>query len=91
MGEPTPSWWAIRPARNLDAKTYRCPFCGRLLASLSEHVLITPEGDARRRRHAHAACAAAARRRGDLPSRDEWRATQPHAGVLARIRGLLRR
>lgn len=71
------SWWELRRAQNRKPATYRCPLCDRFLPALSEHVLMLPEGDAARRRHAHAACVAAARRAGRLPSRDEWRATQP--------------
>jgi hypothetical protein len=41
---------------------------------MSEHVLISPEGDASRRRHAHTACAIEARRAGRLPTKDEWKA-----------------
>jgi hypothetical protein len=53
---------------------------------MSPHVLIAPEGDTSRRRHAHAECAAAARAAGRLPSRDEWRKTQPkRPGVVARL------
>jgi hypothetical protein len=51
MSEP-PRWWTVRAAQNLKPATYRCPFCDELLPALSEHVLVTPEGDARRRRHA---------------------------------------
>jgi hypothetical protein len=40
-------------------------------------MLIAPEGDSRRRRHAHTACVLAARRRGELPLREEWRRTHP--------------
>jgi len=47
------------------------------LPALSEHMLIAPEGDTRRRRHAHSACVMAARRRGELPLRDEWLRSQP--------------
>ena len=72
-----PRWWAVRRAQNLKPATYRCPFCQKLLPALSEHVLVMPEGDARRRRHAHTACALAERRAGRLPSRDEWLRTQP--------------
>jgi len=75
--EHTPRWWALRPAQNLDAKTYRCPLCGEFLPSASEHVLLLPEGDTSRRRHAHTDCVKAARREGKLPSREEWRAGQP--------------
>jgi hypothetical protein len=85
-----PRWWTIRPAQNLDAKTYRCPLCGDRLPSLSEHVLIAPEGDTSGRRHAHTACVRAARAEGRLPTRDEWRATQQRHGPAARLRRLLR-
>jgi hypothetical protein len=66
-------WWAVRPARSLKPATYRCPLCGRRLHAMSDHVLIAPEGDAARRRHAHVECVRTAR----LPTRDEWRASQP--------------
>jgi hypothetical protein len=52
-------------------------------------MLITPEGDASRRRHAHTACVIAARRRGQLVLRDEWLAQQPAPPAL--WRRLLRR
>jgi hypothetical protein len=79
-------WWTIRPAQNRKPATYRCPFCGRYLPALSEHVLVMPEGDPRGRRHAHTACALAERRAGRLPTRDEWRRTQPvEEGVLTRM------
>ncbi len=78
-------WWTIRPARNLKAATYRCPFCGRLLASMSEHVLVAPEGDASRRRHAHTECVLSARGRGELATRDEWQAGRRPPGVLGRL------
>jgi hypothetical protein len=79
-------WWTVRRAQNLKPATYRCPFCGRHLPALSEHVLVMPEGDASRRRHAHTACAIAERRAGRLPDRDEWRRTQPREpGLLARL------
>jgi hypothetical protein len=39
-----------------------------------------------RRRHAHTACVRTARAAGRLPSRDEWRATQPPSR-LARLFG----
>jgi hypothetical protein len=41
---------------------------------MSEHVLVSPEGDASGRRHAHTACVISARRAGDLPTKDEWKA-----------------
>ncbi len=40
-------------------------------------MLITPEGDSRRRRHAHTECVLDARRIGRLPTREEWARTQP--------------
>jgi hypothetical protein len=70
-------WWDFRRAQNLSAAVYRCPLCDHSLPALAEHMLITPEGDGSRRRHAHVECVAAARRAGRLPTRDEWRATQP--------------
>jgi hypothetical protein len=70
-------WWNVRRAQNRKPATYRCPLCGRYLPALSEHVLLVPEGDSRRRRHAHTECALAARRAGKLPSRAEWLRTQP--------------
>jgi len=81
-----PRWWTIRAAQNRKPATYRCPFCNELLASLSEHVLVMPEGDARRRRHAHTACALAERKAGRPPARDEWLRTQPRRpGPLRRL------
>jgi hypothetical protein len=79
-------WWTMRRAQNRKPATYRCPFCRGFLPSMSEHVLIAPEGDASRRRHAHTACVVAARKAGRLPSRDEWLKTQPRRpGLLARL------
>jgi hypothetical protein len=72
-----PSWWTVRPAHSTKPATYRCPFCGRHLPALSEHMLISPEGDSSRRRHAHTECVMRARRRGELPLREEWQARQP--------------
>jgi hypothetical protein len=74
---PTPRWWQIRRAQNRKPATYRCPLCHRPLPSMSEHMLMVPEGDAARRRHAHTACVLAARRAGRLPTREEWQRTQP--------------
>jgi hypothetical protein len=85
-----PRWWDVRRAQNRKPSTYRCPLCGQLLPSLSEHMLIVPEGDSSRRRHAHSACVIAARRAGTLPTRAEWQRTQPTPdtppGVWARLR-----
>jgi hypothetical protein len=70
-------WWTVRPAKSTKPATYRCPFCGHHLPAISEHMLIAPEGDTRRRRHAHTACVLSARRQGRLVLRDEWARTQP--------------
>jgi hypothetical protein len=82
-----PRWWGVRPAHNLDGKTYRCPLCGEFLPSASEHMLLLPEGDTSRRRHAHTECVKAARREGKLPSREEWRASEPRRRWRERIFG----
>jgi hypothetical protein len=88
----TPRWWTIRPAQNRKPATYRCPFCGEFLPALSEHVLVMPEGDPRRRRHAHTACALAERKAGRLPLRDDWLARRPaRPGPLRRLLAALRR
>jgi hypothetical protein len=78
-------WYAIRPAANRKPATYRCPLCGGLLPALSEHMLVTPEGDSSRRRHAHSACVLSARRQGRLPLREEIEVRPP--GLLARLLG----
>ena len=75
-------WWSMRRAQSHKPATYRCPFCGRHLPALSEHVLIAPEGDSSRRRHAHTACVLAERKAGRLPSEEEWRRTQPRPPSL---------
>jgi hypothetical protein len=74
---PTPHWWQIRRAQNRKPATYRCPLCNKPLPSMSEHMLMVPEGDSGRRRHAHTACVLAARRAGGLLTREEWQRTQP--------------
>lgn len=56
-------WYSIRPVRSMKPATYRCPLCGYQLHAMSDHVLVSPEGDTSRRRHAHLECVAAA----DLP------------------------
>jgi hypothetical protein len=72
----------MRPAQNRKPATYRCPFCGKHLPALSEHVLIAPEGEMSRRRHAHTACVLGERKAGRLPSEEEWRRTQPQPPSL---------
>ena len=89
-------WYAIRRAQNRKPATYRCPLCGGRLPALSEHMLITPEGDPSRRRHAHTTCVMAARRAGGLPTREEYLRTQPRGPGLAaravgRVKSVLRR
>ncbi|MFL5821418.1 MAG: hypothetical protein ACJ76S_12125 [Solirubrobacteraceae bacterium] len=86
-GKPAPArWWSVRRSRSRKPATYRCPFCGRHLPAMTDHILIYPEGEARGRRHAHLSCALAARRDGRLPTRDEWKRSQPGTGQ--RWRGL---
>jgi hypothetical protein len=88
-------WYSVRRAQNRKPATYRCPLCGELLPALSEHMLITPEGDPARRRHAHSACVLKARKAGRLLTRAEWEATQPKPprppGPLTRLRAVLAR
>jgi hypothetical protein len=85
VAQPEPErWWSIRRAQNRKPATYRCPLCGRHLPALSEHSLIVPEGDGRRRRHAHTDCVLAARKAGRLPTREEWMRTQPRRPSLWR-------
>ncbi len=81
----------MRPAQNLKPATYRCPFCGKHLASMSEHVLIAPEDDRSKRRHAHMECVRKARQAGKLPTRDEWREAErdPRPSLGERLRQLL--
>jgi hypothetical protein len=64
----------MRPAQSLKPASYVCPFCDGMLHATSEHALVAPEGDVSKRRHAHLECVTAARRRGELPTEDEWRA-----------------
>jgi hypothetical protein len=83
---PQARWWALRRAQNRKPATYRCPLCGNYLPALSEHMLITPEGDSSRRRHAHSDCVFRARRQGRLPTREEWLRAQPRRpGLLSRL------
>jgi len=89
---PAARWWYLRRAQNRKPATYRCPLCGNYLPALSEHMLMVPEGDARRRRHAHTQCVVAARARGRLPTHQEWLATQPRPPSLwRRLSARLRR
>ncbi|HEY2631725.1 MAG TPA: hypothetical protein VGI26_05040 [Solirubrobacteraceae bacterium] len=81
---PPARWWTVRSAQNRKPATYRCPFCGKHLSALSEHMLIFPEEDKSRRRHAHTKCVLAARKRGELLLRDEWQRTQPRPPSLWR-------
>jgi hypothetical protein len=76
-------WYAVRPAANRKPATYRCPLCGGMLPALSEHMLVTPEGDSSRRRHAHSACVVAARNKGRLPLREE--VVPPPPSLLSRL------
>ena len=54
------------------------------MPALSEHMLIAPEGDTRRRRHAHTQCVLAARSQGRLLLKDEWLRAQPPGPSLWR-------
>lgn len=81
------AWWVLRPAQNRKPATYTCPICGGLLPALSEHLLILPEGDPRRRRHAHSACVMRARRAGRLPLREEVEPRRPTLWSRIRARG----
>jgi hypothetical protein len=74
VGPVITRWWEMRPAQSLKPASYVCPFCDGMLHATSEHALISPEGDLSKRRHAHMECVLAARKRGELPTRDEWRA-----------------
>jgi hypothetical protein len=74
---PAARWWSVRRANSRRPATYRCPFCGRHLPAMSEHLIVLPEDDGGRRRHAHTACVEKERRAGRLPSRAEWKRTQP--------------
>ena len=79
-------WWAMRRAQSFKPVSYTCPLCNLQLHAMTDHVLLTPEGDSERRRHAHAACVRAARAKGELPNRAEWEVTQPRApGRLERL------
>jgi hypothetical protein len=77
------AWYVIRPAANRKPATYRCPLCGNHLPALSEHMLVTPEGNASRRRHAHTECVMRARREGRLPLREDVEPRRP--GLISRL------
>jgi hypothetical protein len=81
---PDARWWTVRRAQNRKPATYRCPFCGRQLPALSEHMLMFPEDDKSRRRHAHTKCVLEARERGQLMLREDWLRTQPRPPALWR-------
>ncbi|MBO0768585.1 MAG: hypothetical protein J2O48_07860 [Solirubrobacterales bacterium] len=72
-----PLWWEARRAQSTKPATYKCPFCGKQLPAMSEHMLLFPEGDHQRRRHAHSVCVMQMRKAGKLPTKAEWQATQP--------------
>lgn len=76
-----PRWWEARRAQNRKPATYRCPICGELLPSMSEHMLLFPEGDHSRRRHAHTACVMRKRAAGRLLTREEWERARPEAAA----------
>jgi hypothetical protein len=80
----------MRRASNMKPATYRCPFCRKHLASMTDHVLIAPEDDRSKRRHAHWECVKKARAEGKLPTQSEWReATRgPRPSLGQRMRGL---
>ena len=73
-------WWAMRPAQSLKPASYVCPLCDGMLHATSEHALIAPEGDVSKRRHAHMECVAAARKRGELPTEDDFKKGAPKRG-----------
>jgi hypothetical protein len=82
----TPRFWTMRRAHSTRPATYRCPFCGKLLHAMSEHVVIAPEGDVERRRHAHLECVQAERAAGRFPLADDVRRDEDAGG----LRGLRR-
>ena len=89
---PMADWYSVRHVQSFKPKSYTCPLCLTQLHAMSDHVLITPEGDAERRRHAHSTCVRAARDQGLLPSREEWTRSRPRdggagGGLLGRLLG----
>ncbi len=85
MSLPPASWWEVRPARNLKPATYRCPLCERPLPALTQHMLLLPDGDSRRRRHAHTKCVLRARAAGRLPLREDVAPARPRRRWWARL------
>ena len=80
----------MRGAQNSKPSTYTCPFCGKRLASMSQHALIAPEDDKSKRRHAHMECVQKARAAGKLPTKGEWLEAErgPRRSIGERLRGL---
>ncbi len=87
MSDIEPRWWTLRGARSLKPATYTCPICGRRLHATSDHVILFPEGGSAGRRHAHPQCVERARKAGRLPTKSEWRATQPPRPWWKRLLG----
>jgi hypothetical protein len=91
MASSKPRWWSARRAQNRKPATYRCPICGAHLPALSEHMLLFPEGRSQGRRHAHTRCVQRERAAGRLPTREEWKRSQPRPpGLWQRLRRRLR-
>jgi hypothetical protein len=90
MAKEQPRWWSMRRAQNMKPSTYRCPFCRKHLASMTDHVLIAPEDDRSKRRHAHWECVQKARAEGKLPTQSEWRESErgPRPSLGERLRRL---
>lgn len=91
---PEADWYTARHAQSFQPKSYTCPFCRQQFHAMSDHVLLSPEGDPGRRRHAHSACVRIARAEGLLPTREEWLRNRPRepgggggGGLLGRLLG----
>ena len=69
------------PGREPQAGDLPLPDLRAPLPALSEHMLLFPDGDPRRRRHAHTACVLRARAAGRLPLKEDWQAKQPAAAA----------
>lgn len=58
---------------------------------MSDHILVKPEGDPKRRRHAHSLCVLNSRTRGELPTAEEYKRSlrqqqpQPPPGPFSRL------